>query len=178
MKRISKILPCSFIAAVTALAGFSALAQHTQIEITNGLVLPPLIRTNGCVYQPVQTGITNGGLAIFPFAITNAGEYWIQGSVLAPSEGENSFFVNIDAEPKDPNMIWDIPVTSSVTNHFVTWRGNGPPNSGQGARKVFVLTAGVHQLVIRGREANTRLSGLVVSPVVPPPLNVRIANAQ
>jgi hypothetical protein len=82
----------------------------------------------------------------------------------APSDGENSLYVNVDGEPADPFMIWDIPVTSGFTNLTANWRGNGTPTSAQFSPKIFTLTAGDHQLYVRGREPNTQLQSFTIAP--------------
>jgi len=80
-------------------------------------------------------------------------------------------FLNIDAQPTDPTMIWDIPLTTGFTSKTVSWRGNGVVSStspsgltAQFAPKVFNLSAGVHRLIIRGRESNTLLGTITIAP--------------
>ena len=126
--------------------------------------------TNGTLSQSVETGVTNGGQAVYIFNVTNAGNYIVSAMVIAPNEGENSLYVNIDAEPTDPLMIWDIPVCSVLTNATVSWRGNGngDPASSQYIPKVFALSAGTHQLIIVGREANTTLGTITIAAIAPP----------
>jgi hypothetical protein len=84
--------------------------------------------------------------------------------VNAPNNGANSFFVNIDAEPQDPYMIWDIPVTTGFGQRIVSWRGNGTFDADQFVPKVFNLSQGAHQLIIRGREVNTLLQDVAILP--------------
>jgi hypothetical protein len=71
-------------------------------------------------------------------------------------------------------MIWDIPVGTGFVNRTVSWRGNGNgiPTSSQYIPKVFTLSAGTHQLIIRGREANTRL-GTISITAAPAGLQIR-----
>ncbi|MCU0786131.1 MAG: hypothetical protein MUF81_19200 [Verrucomicrobia bacterium] len=80
----------------------------------------------------------------------------------APNEGANSFFLNLDAEPQDPYMIWDIPPTSGFEPRTVSWRGNGTYNNSEFVPKVFNLGQGSHQLILRGREAYTALQSLTI----------------
>ena len=75
----------------------------------------------------------------------------------APNESANSVFANIDGEPVAPTMIWDIPVASGLQSRTITWRGTG------GNPKVWSLSAGTHRLVLRGREANTKVGQITVS---------------
>ena len=88
----------------------------------------------------------------------------VSAQVNAPNDSANSFFVNIDAEPTNPVMIWDVPITSGLTSRTASWRGNGTPDSNQYAPKVFALTAGTHQLIVRGREGNCQLGTITIAP--------------
>ncbi len=137
----------------------------------------PFVDNNGTLSQPTETDVTNGGEATYSFSLNKAGKYLVSAEVIAPDDGQNSLYVNIDAEPTDPLMIWDIPLCSTLTSQVVSWRGNGtsdPPGS-QYNPKVFSLSAGTHQLIIRGREANTTLGTITIS-AVPPKLKIKVAN--
>jgi hypothetical protein len=85
-------------------------------------------------------------------------------NVNAPNDSANSFYVNIDAQPTDPTMIWDIPLTTGFTNQLVSWRGNGTDTNNQYVPMVFNLTTGAHQLIIVGREAGAQLGQITVQP--------------
>lgn len=139
-----------------------------------GTIAAPFVATNGTLSQAVGTSLTNGGRAVYCFTIAKPGNYLVSAMVKAPSEGANSLYVNIDAEPADPLMIWDIPVSTSLTSRIVSWRGNGngDPASSQYLPKTFTLAAGAHQLIIRGREASTTL-GTITIAAVPPRLGIR-----
>jgi hypothetical protein len=133
-----------------------------------------MVLTSNYVSQAVETGVTNGGQAVFEFTITNAGSYVIEALVNAANTGENSFYVDIDAQPTDPTMIWDIPVTSGFEERLVSWRGAGTDTADEFVPAVFQLTAGAHQLILVGREANTQLQALSILQLPPPPQNLRI----
>lgn len=139
----------------------------------SGTITAPFGATNGTVFQPAETLVADGGRAAYSFNIVNAGNYLVTALVSAPSQSQNSFYVNIDAEPTDPLMIWDIPVSTGLASHTVSWRGNGngDPASSQYIPKVFTLSADTHQLIIRGREANVKLSTISIT-VAPPTLQV------
>ncbi len=130
----------------------------------SGSYTTPFVDNNGMLSQPVETSVTNGGRAVYNFSITNSAKYLVSAEVIAPNDGANSFYVNIDAEPTDPLMIWDIPVCATLTNEFVSWRGNGTsdPTTAQYNPAVFYLTAGPHRLIVRGREANTTLGTISI----------------
>lgn len=140
---------------------------------TSGTIIAPFVATDGAISQPAYTGVTEGGRAAYNFTITNAGNYTVSVLVNAADDGANSLFVNIDAEPADPTMIWDIPLTSGFVERTVAWRGNGTPEVNEFAPKVFTLAAGTHTLIVRGREANCQLASFTIVPDgTTPPLGV------
>ena len=112
----------------------------------------PLVLTNGYIEQPEQTELPQGGKAILNFTLTNAGTYVITAIVNAESEDKNSFFLNIDAQPEDPMMIWDMDPTTGFEERTVSWRGNGDANNDEISPKKFTLSAGAHKLIVIGRE--------------------------
>lgn len=146
-------------------------------EAEAGIVSAPFISANGSISQVLETSVTAGGLATYSFTTTNAGDYVIQSTVNAPNESANSLYVNIDAEPQDPGMIWHIPVTAGFESRMVTWQGNGTFDNPQFVPKVFNLTAGNHHIFIRGREANMQLDRLSLVKLVPPPSNLIVVRA-
>ena len=130
----------------------------------------PLVLTNDYFYLTGdQAEVTNGGSAIFNFTITNAGDYVIEALVNAPDESSNSFFLNIDAQPEDPDMIWDIEVTGGFEKRVVDWRGNGDSSNDEIVPKSFKLAPGAHKLIIVGREPGTLLKSLTLRTAPPPP---------
>jgi chitodextrinase len=135
-----------------------------SIPAASGVVTWPFVISNGIVFQTVTTTTLTGGRAAYNFTIQDAGNYVVRGIVNALDIGENSFFINIDAEPQSGSyMVWDIPPTFGVfESRTVSWFGNGPPS--QFVPKVFTLGAGQHQLIIRGREAHAYLQSLTIAP--------------
>ena len=85
----------------------------------------------------------------FTFRVLQAGNYTVSAYVYAPDDGANSAFINIDGEPTTA-MVWSVPVSANPTSRMVTYAGNTSP-------QVWNLTAGVHQLVLRGREAGMQI---------------------
>jgi hypothetical protein len=146
------------------------------------VISTPFTTTSGILSQSIETDLSGSGRASYVFNITTAGNYTVTVGVNAPSEGVNSFFVNIDAEPTDPAMIWDVlPTTAGIQTRTVGWRGNGTPSAPEFPTKVFSLSAGTHTLIIRGREAGTGLSVITITPVSTPtpsapaaPQNLRV----
>ena len=162
-----------------ATASVSGQMQVAMSELSfpasSGVVTAPFTKDiSGYVSQSVQTGLAGGGRAVYAFRITNPGKYTISATVNAPDMSANSFYVNIDAEPTDPTMIWDVPVTAGFVNQTVSWRGNGTDTANQYVPVVFNLSADVHQLVIVGREAGVQLGSIIIAPdnganLSPPP---------
>jgi hypothetical protein len=133
----------------------------------------PFVASGGAISQPSLTTLLGGGLAVYGFTITNAGSYVIQAVVNAADTSANSFFVNIDGEPTDPASIWQIPLTSGFESRIVSWQGAGTFDNPQFVPKIFTLTTGNHQLIIRGREANTQLDRISILKLPAPPSNLR-----
>lgn len=163
------ILLCAL--AVSALADESKSASASAADAKSaaitiamtGEVKSPLTLTNGILTQPETTEMAGGGKAVFNFNIPSEGDYLIKAQVDAPGEDANSFFINIDAMPKDPDMVWDMEPTNGFEERTVSWRGNGDPNYDEFTPKRFHLTAGAHKLIIIGRE-QCRLKELSVNP--------------
>ena len=123
----------------------------------------PLVLTNGYVFLPGdQAELAEGGKAVFNFTITNAGNYVIETLVNADDESTNSFFVNVDAQPVDPDMIWDIQLTTGFEKRLVNWRGNGDSSTDEFTPKIFKFEPGAHTLVIIGREPGVLLKSVAI----------------
>jgi len=170
--------------------GASALAVGSAWMTLSGLSFPssagtvtaPFVVSGSSVSQSSQTGVADGGKAVYGFTIAQAGNYMISADVSAPSAEANSFYVNIDSTPTE-QMVWDIPIASGLVTQNVTWRGNGVEDatspSGFGAEfspQVFNLSAGTHQLIIVGREAGAALGTITIAPYARPnpPQNLRV----
>lgn len=161
------------ITALMALS-LSAFAQvNVPFEAEAGLIAPPFIATNGYVVQPLETNFANSGRAQFDIIISQAGSYVIRANVSSPDH-PSSVYVNIDAEPTAPNMIWDIPLSLEFTNRTVTWRSDGTPTDNGCCPKVFNLTSGSHQLIIRGGVAGARLDRFSIVPFTRPPAPIKL----
>ncbi len=146
-----------------------------SFSATSGTISGPFEVSNGAIYQAVTTGVAEGGRAVYGFTLTTSGRYAIQALVSATSMTGNSFYVNIDAEPTDPAMAWDIiPVTSGFQQRLISWRGSGTAEADEFVPKIFNLASGPHQLIIRGREADTYLQSLSILQLPNPPQNLRI----
>ena len=155
--------------AVNVIVAAARPAPSLTFAADSGTYTAPFVANNGTLSQPAGPALTGGGRAAYTFNITSAGKYLVSADVIAPSDAENSLYVNIDAEPTDPLMIWDIPISSTLTNQTVSWRGNGTSNpaTAQYNPAAFYLSVGQHQLIIRGREANTTFGTITIAPKRP-----------
>ena len=148
-----------------------AVSSSLTFASTSGAITAPYVSANGAISQPAYTSFASGGQAVYGFNIPSTGNYIVSVLVSAPTTDNNSLFFNIDAQPTDPLMIWDVPVTSGFVSQTASWRGNGIANStspsgltAQYAPKVFSLAAGTHQLILRGREGNCQLGTITIAP--------------
>jgi hypothetical protein len=146
----------------------------TTFSSTAGTLTSPFVASGNAVSQSVETlDTSSGGTAVYGFNIANAGSYNVLISVNAPSDGANSLFVNIDSDPITPDNVWDATLTSGFVTEPVTWRLTGGVNP-----QVWNLSAGVHHLIIRGREAGVSFGTITIAPsgqAKPnPPGNLRV----
>jgi hypothetical protein len=172
--------PASQIVTFTGGGGATASVTgeaKTQVGLgmffdsTDGeLTLPFVTNASNTIFQDVETiDPAQGGKAIYTLNIPSTGNYGVGINVLAPADDANSIFVNFDSEPTSPEMIWDIPVSTTLASSTVTWRSTG------GLRpKIWSLSAGSHQLIVRGREAGVALGRITIVPVSSPPTNLRV----
>lgn len=191
MKQFSAII----LACALAIPAFAQDAKTSAVADTNApaediqppgqffpasaaVLTAPLVLTNDylCLTNDSMADAASGGKAVFSFTITNAGDYVVESLVDADDESTNSFFVNVDAQPADPDMIWDIDVTSGFEKRIVNWRGSGESGSDEFAPKRFKLEPGAHTLVIVGREPGTLLKSLTIRLAAPGETNSPPAN--
>lgn len=126
----------------------------------SGTVTAPFTVANSYISQSVETdNPANGGRASYTFNVVQSGDYAISVVANAPNS-TNSLFVNIDGEPQDPTMIWDMPTTTGFQTLYVGWRGAGTSALDQFAPKFFTLTAGQHVLIVRGRTPNVQVQSI------------------
>lgn len=125
----------------------SAVIPASAAQIT-----APLVLKDGAISQPDKTELPEGGKAIFKISVPKDGTYVIHAVVNAADEDANSFYLNIDGQPEDPLMIWDMDVTKGFEERTVSWRGSGDSNSDEFVPKKFTLKAGEHKVIVIGRE--------------------------
>jgi hypothetical protein len=129
----------------------------------SGIITAPFSISGGAVSQPARTSLSDGGRAVYTFNVATGGVYTVSALVNAPKNNADTFYVNIDGEPTDPMMIWNIPHTSGFASRTVSWQGDS--RSGEFDPQIFSLSAGPHQLIVRGREANVQLGDITISPL-------------
>jgi len=150
-------------------------APGLTFQATSATITAPFVLTSNYISQAEQITVpTNSGQAVFSFTIASTGQYIIEALVNAPTGANNSFYVNIDAMPVDPTMIWDMPITSGFEERIVSWRGNGSDGDNQFVPEIFSLSAGTHELIICGREADTELQSVSIVEYPTPPSNMQI----
>jgi hypothetical protein len=142
-------------------------------EAEQGEITAPFTVTNGVISQSIlSVDPTEGGRALYRFALQDAGDYIVKAIVNAADAGSNSFFVGMDGEP-NASMIWDITLTNGFEEREVSWRDGAAPEANASITKVFSLAPGEHTLIIRGREIGTLLDKveivkvLVAQPTIP-----------
>lgn len=151
----------------------------TIVEAESGVLTAPFRAADGSITQATTTELSSGGRAVYLFNVVEAGEYVIQAFVNAPDLTQNSFYLNIDADPVDPDMVWDIlPPTSGFETRLVSWRGKGNAEENELTPKTFNLTQGLHQLILIGREANTQLDYFRIIKLQQPPQNLRVVSSK
>ena len=154
----------------TNVATTPPLMPTLSFEAEAGQIVSPFVVAGGTVSQSINTVDPSlGGAARYRFNIAQTGDHIIRAVVNAPDISSDSFFINIDGEPLDPFMIWDINLTSGLQERLVSWRGNGTFDTPQFSPKVFSFSAGEHTLTIRGREANALLDRITIEVVAPRP---------
>ena len=151
----------------TATPSSTPIPLGLSFPATSGNISAPFAITGNDVSQDVETtDPTQGGRAAYTFAVPTAGDYLLSASVNCPDDSSNSFFVNIDSEPTTA-MTWMIPLTSGFELRIASWAPNTSP-------KVWTLTAGTHQLIIRGREANAVLEHITLGTAPRPPEGLHV----
>lgn len=145
------------------------------IEAESGKLSGGFVAESGSISQPTQTTLTdaNAGRAVYPITITVAGDYVIYGIVDAPNDASNSLFFNVDAEPTDPASVWQIPLTAGMQERIGSWQGTGTWDNPQFVPQKFTLTKGTHTIIVRGREAGTKLDKIKVVKLPASPKGVR-----
>jgi hypothetical protein len=161
---LAGVLAISSLAAdAPAKAAPAAAASNASMSASEAKLKAPFVLKDGAISQPATTDASGGGRAVFTFKVAADGDYVVAGVVNAPDDDNNSFYLNIDAEPTDPLMIWDLEATSGFEERISNWRGSGEAGNDEFNPKTFKLKAGEHKLIIGGREP-AKLKSVSVRP--------------
>jgi hypothetical protein len=133
------------------------ISTSLEFEAENGRITAPFVVRDGYIVQDKQTRLSESGQAVYEFDLPKAGKYALKAIVNAPGDGSDSVYINMDKRPTT-SMIWDIPWTQGFEERTLVMRGKS-------STKVFDLKAGNHELIIRGREANTQIDRIWLVPV-------------
>ena len=157
--------------AVVLLAEVTA-GEELALKASSAVLTGAFALTNGCIWQNGKSA----GHAVFSFQLDKAGSYAIRATVNASAPKPGSFLVDIDSEPTQLEMTWDLAHTSGFEPHLITWRGNGTAAQPQFRPKVFHLSAGQHQLILQGTEAGAQVQGLAILALPPPPTGLHVVS--
>jgi hypothetical protein len=100
---------------------------------------------SACTY--VVSASANAGSTTLTLSLPAAGVYAIWGRTRAADSGADSLFVTVD---DGAEFQWNVPISSS-------WQWGVVTDSLTGQRRLFELSAGIHTLRFRTREAGTAL---------------------
>lgn len=153
------------------------MATNLTVKMTNALISPPFTADPGdFISQGVTTAdvIELGGRAVYGFYAINAGIYTFSGIVNAAGTGNDSMFFNLDANPIAPDMEWSWNGPLSFASKIVTIDSDGPPFPITFAHQ-FTLSAGVHKIVLVGRENDAQLRSITIIPSTTP---ITVTNLQ
>jgi hypothetical protein len=98
---------------------------------------------------------TGAGVMMFSVMFPESGDYIIWGRVLAPDGDSDSFFIDIDVDA--PGTIWDVQQGKAWVWDEAMWRepAQNPV--------IFTLSEGIHDIVIKTREADTQLDKIFIT---------------
>jgi hypothetical protein len=128
------------------------------MEAESGDVTAPFEIHDGAVVQAESTlDVASGGRVSYSLTISQTGDYLVSALVLPPDVDSNSLFINVDRDPIDPDMIWDIDYSNQFAWRTASWRGVGTPKAPQYNPRLFHLETGPHTLIIVGREGKLQI---------------------
>jgi hypothetical protein len=121
--------------------------------------------SNEDVLDPAQPG----EMVKYDLAVTTAGTYTIWGRVRPDEDGLGSFFVNVSPATRTEATtyhLWDIATlttASNTTTAATTWGWRRVNNLGVADPVRFSLTPGEYTLILKPREAGTKLDRLLIT---------------
>ena len=131
-----------------------------EISPVMGVVSDPSASGGSYVGAPEGTGFSALGHTKHTIFIPAQGTYKVCGRVHAPDTNSNSFFVRVD---DGSDMTWAIPVTDSWAWGEVSHWGSGTETNPEIDPVIFSLSAGEHVVIVKHREAGTKLDRLLIT---------------
>lgn len=140
-------------------------ATSVTVEAESGRISSPMVagfdaRASGGRYVYTTSG--GRGVAAYTFTVPTSGQYVIWCRVLGVSGTKDSFYVSVDGGPED---VFDM----AENRWSPDWQWtvvNGRGGTSEPLRvnpRVFMLSAGTHSIVFRGREISSGLDKFVIT---------------
>jgi hypothetical protein len=110
----------------------------------------------------IASNTSDSGSATFTVDLATDGNYVIWSRVLAPSYYHDSFYVSVDSGPED---VYDI-AHDTWSDSWQWTRVNGRADNNTPLTlnpRIFELSAGIHEIVFRAREPDTKLDRLIIT---------------
>jgi parallel beta-helix repeat protein len=120
----------------------------------------PSASNNTYIWIPEGEGFNGTGYAKYTIIIPTNGEYKIYGRIIAETNGDNSFFVQVD---DNAERLWTMTVANNWIWDEVNHWGNGTESNPEIDPVVYNLSAGEHILIIKHREDGTKLDKLLIT---------------
>lgn len=131
-----------------------------------GLILAPYATNETLVVQATETAsVSDAGRARYRVTVPTDGKWRMTVRIKAEAGDRNSFFVDVDQDPVSPTAVCDVAVTSGIEERKVSWRGTGTTTP-EFPWKEWDLTAGVHEVVVCGRESNCGIYEITLEQVL------------
>ena len=133
-------------------------AEDAVIAPLSGIVADVSARNGKYVSSPVP----NSGSMTFSFNVLDAGTYYVWGRVLAPVSSADSFNVSVDVGASD---VYDA-AESTWSSQWQWTKLNGRTDVGNPLTlnpRVFNLSVGLHQIMFKTREANSKIDSIFIT---------------
>jgi hypothetical protein len=113
--------------------------------------------------SPYQVSLAITGPSVVNFNLPVAGKVTLTGSVWAPTDGNNSFYIDMDNDPgTDETKAWHLDINTGYASQTARWGTYDNP-SAYADPKVWTLAAGNHVLYLRQRESGTLIQSAVLN---------------
>ena len=125
-------------------------------------ILPDTSASGGSYIVTPQGSGDNGSITL-TFCVSSAGNYFIWGRSIAPSGTEDSFILQVDAQP---DITWDIFQGGSSTEwkwDMASSRGSGSVGFPDFDPYVVYLDQGIHNITVKRRDPGTKLDKLIIT---------------